>query len=213
MASVAKSFPRPGQGPRIVLSPGTISLPSDRALAVLAPRRQGKTTLLHLLSGKMPPDQGEVLATDDLSPVVNAGPIFHPQLSGIENIRFIARAYGLDADTLLRGLDAVGGIDLELDHPLRSQDKGQRRNLEAAITIMLPFQCYLVDEIGQLDPVLVATWMRVAAKRLAGVIFTTSQPRFATQHAEAAVLLDVGVLRFFSDVREAVELFEARRNA
>ena len=211
LVSVAKSYARPGEPPQVVLCPGTISLPSDRALAVLAARRGGKTTLLQLLTGRLAPDQGEVFAADDLSPVVNASPLFHPQLSAIDNVRFLARIYGLDADALLLAADAVGGVGLHLEHPLRSQNKAQRRNLEAAVMIMLPFQCYLIDEVGQLDPGLVTNMMRIASQRRAGVIFTTSQPRFVAQHAEAAVLLEGGTMRLFNDVGEAVELFEQAR--
>ena len=77
--------------------------------------------------------------------------------------------------------------------------------------IMLPFQCYLLDEIGQLDPGLVTNLMRIASQRRAGMIFTTSQPRFVAQHAEAAVILEGGTMRLFNDVGEAVELFEQAR--
>lgn len=205
------SYPRDGLLPQVVLVPGTISLPTDRRLAVLVRRHQGKTTLLQLLSGKLRPDQGEVIGADSLSPVINAGGLLHPQLSAVENIRFLARAYGFDPDDMLMAVDALQLLDFPLDKPLKGQDGSQRKALEAAIVFLLPFQCYLVDELGQLDADLVARCMDSLADRQAGIVFTTSQSRLASQYADAAVLIDDGLLHLFQDVEEAIEVYEAKR--
>ena len=204
------SYPRGGRLAQIVLVPGTISLPTDRRLAVLVRRHQGKTTLMQLLSGKLRPDQGEVMGADSLSPVVNAGSLLHPQLSAVENIRFLARAYGFDPDVMLMAVDALQPLDFPMDQPLKGQDGSQRKSLEAAIVFLLPFQCYLVDEIGQLDPNLVARCMESLAERQAGIVFSTSQSRLASQYADAAVLIDDGLLHLFQDVEEAVEVYESK---
>ena len=211
LVDVAMSYPRAGLLPQVVLVPGTISLPTDRRLAVLVSRHQGKTTLMQLLSGKLRPDQGAVIGADSLSPVVNAGALLHPQLSAIENIRFLARAYGFDPDVMLMAVDALQPIDFPLNQPLKGQDAGQRKSLEAAIVFLLPFQCYLVDELGQLDANLVARCMESLADRQAGMVFSTSQSRLASQYADSAVLIDDGLVHLFQDVEEAVEVYEAKR--
>lgn len=211
LVSVAKSFPRPGEPPLVVLRPGTISLPADRRLAILAGRRGGKTTLLQLLGRSLEPDQGEVVTAEALSPIVNAGALLHPQLTGLENIRFIARAYGFETDLLLSAIDALCGIDFPMDQPLKNQDGAKRRNLEAAITIVLPFGCYLFDEVGQLDADLLDDCMTAATDRQAGLIFTTSHPRFALRYAEAVVIIQDRTLLLFHDVDEAVQAFELTR--
>lgn len=214
LVDVAKSYAQAGQSPRVVLVPGTISLPSDGRLAVLAGRRDGKTTLLQLLSGVIKPDQGAVVGADVRSPVVNAGSsLMHPQLSAIDNLKFLARAYGFDPDTLLMAVDALNGSDMLLDRPLKGQDGAKRRNFEAATTFVIPFGCYLVDDLGQLDPDLIERCLALAAHRRSGVVFTTSQPRVATQYADAAVTIDDGVLHLFHDVRDAVDAYEANRRS
>ena len=211
LVEAAKSFTHPGVSPRVVLLPGTVALPTDGRLAVLAERKAGKTTLLQLLAGALRPDGGAILGGDLLSPAVNAGPLLHPSLSAVENLRFLARAYGFSADGLLAGAVALAGSDLLLDRPLKSQDGAKRRNFECATTFVMPFGCYLVDEIGQVDPEVMARCLALAQHRRAGVIFTTSQPRAVVQHAEAAVTLRDGVLRLFAEPRDAVEDHEGGR--
>ena len=129
----------------------------------------------------------------------------HPGLSAVENLRFLARAYGFDADGLLTAAVSIAGSDMLLDRPLKGQDGAKRRNFEAATTFVIPFGCYLVDEVGQIDPDVMARCFALAAHRGAGVIFSTSQPRLVVQHAEAAVTLRDGVLQLFAEPRDAVE--------
>ena len=215
LVDAAKSFARPGASPRVVLLPATLSLPTDRRLGVLGARKAGKTTLLQLLAGGIRPDHGAVMGADVMSPAVNAGGsaggLMHPGLSAVENLRFLARAYGFDADGLLAAAVALAGSDMLLDRPLKTQEGPQRRSFEAATTFVIPFGCYLVDEIGQVDQDVMARCFALAARRGAGVIFTTSQPRLVMQHAEAAVTLRDGALQVFAEARDAVENHEVGR--
>lgn len=212
LIDAAKSFPRAGASPHVVLLPGTISLPTDGRLGVLAGRKAGKTTLLQLLAGALKPDGGAVTGADPMSPAVNAAPLMHPGLSAVENLRFLARAYGFDADGLLTAAVSLAGSDMLLDRPLKGQDGAKRRNFEAATTFVIPFGCYLVDEVSQIDPDVMARCFALAAHRRAGVIFSTSQPRFVVQHAEAAVTLRDGALKLFAEPRDAVEDHETGRH-
>jgi capsular polysaccharide transport system ATP-binding protein len=211
LIEVAKSFPRVGASAHVVLLPGTISLPTDGRLGVLAERKAGKTTLLQLLAGVLKPDGGAVAGPDTMSPPINAAPLMHPGLSAVENLRFLARAYGFDADGLLTAAVSLAGSDILLDRPLKGQDGVKRRNFEAATTFVIPFACYLVDELGQIDPEVMARCFALAEHRRAGVIFSTSQPRLIVQHAEAAVTLRDGVLKLFAEPRDAVDDLEAGR--
>ena len=84
--------------------PSDISLPTDRRLAVLGRRRSGKTTLLKILAGKLRPDLAKLLESAQFSPVANAGGLFHPKLNVVDNVRFLADLYCVDADRMYRGL-------------------------------------------------------------------------------------------------------------
>ena len=211
LVDAAKSFRQPGASPHVVLLPGTLSLPTGDRLAILAARKAGKTTLLQILAGALRPDGGTVVGADLMSPVINAGGLMHPALSAVDNLRFLARAYGFDADGLLAAVVALTGSDMLLDRPLKSQDGASRRSFETATTFVIPFGCYLVDEVGQIDGDLLARCFALAAHRRAGVIFATSQPRFVVQHAERAATLREGVLRLFGNPRDAVEAYEVDR--
>jgi len=131
----------------------------------------------------------------------------------MENIRFLARAYGFHPDTMLMAADCLLGQDMSLDRPLKDQDGNKRRQLEAAIMVALPFQCYLIDELGLLEPELLARCWESFTDRQAGVVFATSQPRFVSQYADTAVIIDEGRLLLFQDIKEAIAYYEAKRHS
>lgn len=208
LVSIAKSFAREGRPLNVVLRPGTMSLPADRRVAVLAPRRHGKTVLLQLLARHMAPDQGKIISTRSMSPVVNAESLFHRQLTGLENIRFIARTYEIDADFLTSAVNSLYGLDESIMRAMKDLDAPHRKSLEAAVTMMLPFGCYLFDEVGLLEPALLKGCMDVAFGRNSGFFFASSNRRFALQYAEAVVIIAEGGLYLFHDVEKGVEAFD-----
>ena len=63
-----------------------------------------------------------------------------------------------------------------LKGPMKAQDAPSRRLLEAALAIVLPFDCYLFDDAAQLPPPLFGRCVAAAGQRQAGIIFATNQP-------------------------------------
>lgn len=210
LLSVAKAFSRSGGATQPVLRPTSMSLPTDRRVAILGGKRTGKTSLLRLLAGKLAPDEGRLVTQVRLSPVANNGALFHPQLTVLENVQFVARMYRLDAKLLALGIAGLRDNAIDLDAPLKSYDSGARRALEAAAIIILPFDCYLIDDAGQLPPDLVARIFEAAASRNSGVIFATSNARFVRQHAEALIVVEDATLHPFAEIEEGIEFFDRR---
>ena len=210
LLSLAKSYPGPGDRPNVVFRPTSLSMPADRRVAVLGERREGKSVLLQLLAGAEPPDKGRVIAPVRFSPVINARSVLHPQLSVFDNIRYLGRLFGMDADRLAAAVDAICGIGPLMFQPVRHQDAVQRRTVEAAVVFALPFDCYLVDSVGGKAPEMLEFCLEIALRRQAGVIFAANQPKLARQFADFCVVISDQMLHPFGDVREAIQFYERR---
>lgn len=215
LCGISRSFPGPGRRPRVVLQPSEIDIPTDRPVAILGDRGAGKTMLLELLAGRLRPDAGghvlppaAWLSGGGFSPVINAGRLLHPGLTGLENCRFVARVYGLDADRLVRAVDAFCGLGAALGERVRAMEGGPRRVLECSLALMLPFACYLLDDAQQLPAPVLARCFAAARARGAGLIFATAVPRLARLHAEAVVVIAAATLRRFDAAVAAVAWME-----
>lgn len=210
LLSVAKSFPTKGQAPNVLFRPTSLSLPGNRRVAVLGQRREGKSVLLQMLAGTEALDQGRVIAPLWLSPVINSGGLLQPQLTVVENVRFLARAFGMNSDRLAAAVDALTCIGAQMYRPVKMQDANQRKVLEAAVAISIPFDCYLIDSAQWMGPDMLALPIQAAKRRGAGVIFATSHPRVARLFADFAVVIREQTLHLFGDVEEAIRFYDRR---
>ena len=183
-------------------------MPADRRLAVLGKRRQGKSVFLRILAGVEEPTRGEVISRLRLSPVVRSGALFHPRMSALENVRFFARMLNLDADRLALAVDAFYGADGVLGRSRKGEEGDRRKAAEIAFLSLLPFDCYLIDDIGQLPEAARKRHLDAAAQRRAGIIFATNQPQLARRYADCAVVIRDGIVHPFSDVAEAIAFDE-----
>ncbi|MBV9756870.1 MAG: hypothetical protein JO047_07435 [Alphaproteobacteria bacterium] len=210
LLAVSKSYSGVGNRPNVVFRPTSVTLPADRRVAILGERREGKSVLLQLLAGAEPPDHGRVIAPVRLSPVVNARSVLHPQLSVFENVRYLARLFGMNTDRLAAAVDAICKIGPQMFQPVKLQDAMQRRTIETAVVFALPFDCYLIDSVGGKAPEMLDLSLDIASRRQAGVIFAANQPKLARQYADFAVVISDHMLHPFGDVQKAIEFHERR---
>lgn len=208
LVAVAKSFAAKGRAPTVVFRPTTISLPTDRRLAILGGKSEGKTVLLQLLAQTEKPDAGRVVAPLALSPVVNSDRIFHRDLSGFENIRFYARRFGVDERLLMRAMDAIYPLAPVLERRVGSLTMRERRGMEAALAAAFAYDCYLLDDLEILPPELAQRTLATVTRRGAGVIFATDRARLARQFADCAVVIQDQTLHPFARIEEATRFYE-----
>jgi capsular polysaccharide transport system ATP-binding protein len=208
--SVTKGVHVKGGPPKLMFRPTTIPLPTDRRVAILGGRAQGKTLLLRMLAGLEKPDTGEIIVPLSLSPIANSRLLFHPLFSADEGIRSIARISGIDADWLAAGVNHLIGEKGLLEKPVSALNGLQRQQLEIAALSILPFDCYLMDDAHQVATSLLERYLDAAERRGAGTIFTTSLGRQARLYADYAVVVDDCTIRAFNQVEEAVESYERK---
>jgi hypothetical protein len=116
--------------------------------------------------------------------------------------------FNLDAKRLASAVSALSGADGNLGLSSERETLDHRRALEVALLIILPYDCYLVDEIGRLQDAARKSLLAAAVQRRAGIIFTTRQPRVARELADCAVVIRNGIVHPFSQVEEAIAFHE-----
>ncbi|MBV8474197.1 MAG: hypothetical protein JO234_12335 [Hyphomicrobiales bacterium] len=207
LVSLAKAFQGRGEL-QVVFRTTSVSFPTDRPIAILGHKRTGKSTLLKILARKVAPDHGGLIGADQFSPLANVGGVFHGQLAALENLRIVARLFGVDMDRLAAGAAALCEGDGDPDVLFNSAEPARRRALETATILALPFPCYLVDDAGFLSSEFLARSFAAAAARRSGMIFATANLRLARQHAEAALVIADQTIYPFADIEEGIDFFD-----
>ena len=202
--SVSKTIFSKNSAPRLLFGPTSVALPTDRRVAILGGRQEGKTTLLRLLAGLDAPDTGEVMAGLKLSPIGNSRSIFHPSLTVVENVRLYTRSMGLDSNYVLKVLDSLCEIGDEVARTFGTLSGSQRQTLEIALLSILPYDCYLLDDAFRMPKSLLERYFDAAERRGAGMIFTTALPRQVYEYADYAVVIRDQTVREFTPAQEAI---------
>jgi capsular polysaccharide transport system ATP-binding protein len=208
LVEAALSYHPPGGTMKTVFFPTTLDIPIDRRLAILGGRRNGKSSLLRLFAGAEMPSYGAIVSSARMSPVIKPGAFFGPKLTIYENLRFYARMFNLEAEQLVAIVSSVCGPELSLGREVGDEPRDMRTMAELALITVLPFDCYLVDDVIALPEAARRLLFLAAEQRQAGVIFATNQIGWAAHEADCAVVIRDKMLHPFSDIQEAVAFHE-----
>ena len=75
------------------------------------------------------------------------GGAFQGTLTGLDNLRFICRIYGVDPQDKVEFVEQFSELGLYLREPVKSYSSGMRARLAFAISMVIDFDCFLIDEI------------------------------------------------------------------
>jgi ABC-type multidrug transport system ATPase subunit len=130
------------------------SFHASRMYGILGDNGAGKTTLLRILAGLVPPTRGEITILGKNNPrevCREFGYMAHPSLlydemSGMENLRYFARLYGLEDDARCADIIAAVGLDPELQRPVGQYSQGMRQRMSLARALLNDPKILLLDE-------------------------------------------------------------------
>lgn len=134
-------------GVKRVLDGITFGVAKGEKIAVLGRNGAGKSTLVKLIGGVEPPTSGDVDIGMSMSWPVALGGGFDVSMSGLDNIRFIARLYKKSIHEMIEFVDDFAELGKNLKLPVRTYSSGMRARLMFALTLSIDFECMLIDEL------------------------------------------------------------------
>jgi len=117
---------------------------------IIGPNGAGKSTLLKVISRVLMPTKGRVWIKGEISPLLQLGAGFHPELTGLENIYLNASILGHTRTEIDERLDEI--IDFSeigefVNVPLRTYSSGMRARLGFAVATAWQPEILLLDEV------------------------------------------------------------------
>jgi len=209
--NLTKSFRLRGER-KVVIDHLNLTLPTGRSLALLGRNGAGKSTLLQMIAGTMRPDSGRVVSDGSISWPVGFAGSFHRDLTGAENVRFIARIYGVDTDGLLAFVEDFAELGKFFHMPVRSYSSGMRSRLTFGASMGIHFDTYLVDEVTATgDAAFRRKSQAVFADRMqtSSAIMVNHSMNQVREFCDSGLVLENGQVQYFDDLEEAIEVHEA----
>lgn len=134
-------------GVRRILNGISFRVGRGERLAVLGRNGAGKSTLIQILSGVQVATSGTIERGLTMSwPLALSGG-FQGELTGFDNVRFIARIYDVPFKETYEFVSDFSEIGRQLHTPFKYYSSGMRMRLAFALSLAIDFECFLIDEV------------------------------------------------------------------
>ena len=212
LVNVSKSFGR-GTQKTVVAESLTARFPPGRSVALIGRNGAGKSTLLRLIAGTMDPDQGRVEKYGSVSWPVGFAGSFHGDLTGAQNVRFLARSYGVDTERLSDFVEGFAELGRHYHKAFKSYSSGMKSRLAFGASMGISFDTYLIDEVTSVgDAAFREKSSAYLQDRLktSGAIVVSHGLGMLRRMCDCAVILENGQLSFHEDLEEAIRIHQDR---
>jgi capsular polysaccharide transport system ATP-binding protein len=170
----------------------------------------GKSTSLRLIAGIELPNEGRIRRTTRISWPLGFATALHPLMTGRENVKFVARAYGEDVRRALRFVEDFAEIGHYIDAPVKTYSSGMMARLAFGLSMAIEFETYLIDEITAVGDARFQARCQEAfnqRRKQADLIMVSHSMGTIKDYCERGAVLVDGQLLMFNDVDKAIEVY------
>ena len=128
----------------------SFSVDKGESIGIIGRNGAGKSTLLSLIAGVIKPTSGKLEVRERVSPLLELGSGFHPELNAYENIRLNGVLLGIPLKLINSKInDIIEFAELQdfADQPLRTYSSGMVARLGFSIVTQLEPEILLIDEV------------------------------------------------------------------
>ena len=197
-------------GYKTVLSNVNLTIQRGERIGSLGRNGAGKSTIIRLISGAERPSCGSIRRGMTVSWPLAFGGAFQGTLTGFDNLRFICRIHGVSTADKISAVQEFSELGRYLYEPVKTYSSGMRARLAFAISMVVEFDCFLIDEVVAVGDARFNEKcnLELFEKRSdRAMIIVSHQINYVRDHCTRAAVLENGELRVFTDIEEALSVY------
>lgn len=203
------------QGSNLILNNINLEIQPGEKVGILGRNGAGKSTLIKLIGGVENPTSGTVTRTMNVSWPLAFGGAFQGSLTGLDNLRFICRIYGVSAEDKIPFVQEFSELGKYLREPIKTYSSGMTARLAFAISMVIEFDCYMIDEVISVGDARFHEKCQhelFEQRRDRALIMVSHEANNIRQHCTRACVLNEGFLHEFNDVETAYDYYNENVN-
>ena len=205
---------------RIVLADFSLQVARGESVAVMGRNGAGKSTLLALIAGVIRPTTGTLAVNGRVSPLLELGAGFHPELTGRDNVMLNGVLLGLRRAEVAARMDSIvafAELEDSIDEPVRTFSTGMTARLGFSVAAHLDPEILLIDEVLAVgDTEFQAKCIgkiREFQQRGVTIVFVSHELKQIREICNRAVVVADHRAAFAGDVPAAIAYYEAMQAA
>ena len=209
LTNLVKHYPIRG-GHSIVLDHINLQIAPGEKVGILGRNGAGKSTLIRMISGAERPTRGSITRDMSVSWPLAFGGAFQGSLTGLDNLRFICRVYGVSNEDKIGYVQDFSELGKYLHEPVKTYSSGMGARLAFAISMVIEFDCYLIDEVIAVGDARFHAKCQhelFEKRRDRAIIMVSHEAHNIREHCTRACVINQGLLYEFADVGSAYEFY------
>lgn len=201
----------------IALNDVYLEVHRGECVGLIGPNGSGKSTLLSILAGVVVPSRGSVHVLGRVTPLLQLGAGFSPELTGRKNVFIYGALIGLTRKEIGERLEAIvafSEIEEFLDTPVKFYSSGMYVRLAFAVAAHVDPDVLLIDEILAVgDSAYQAKCMaRLQEFRASGktILLATHNLQAVMEQCTRAILLEHGAMIADGEPKLVVRTYQER---
>lgn len=187
-------------------------------IGIIGRNGAGKSTLLKLVVGNLKPTEGSVRVHGKIQALLQMGTGFHPEFTGLENIKTALAYAGMDCKSVKRSIDEIidfSELEDYIHQPVKYYSAGMYSRLAFAVATSLVPDILVIDEVlGAGD----AAFTSKCAERMkhltqdagATVLFVSHSMDSVLEICERAILLERGEITHEGSALEVSKIYNGK---
>lgn len=201
-------------GRKYILDNVTLTIPSNKSIAILGSNGAGKSTLLRMLGGIDYPNKGIIRSKNIFSWPMGLAGGFQGSMTGRQNVKFVCRIYGENEDHIKDAINFVkefSELGDYFDMPIKTYSSGMKARLSFGLSLFFDFDYILIDETLSVgDPKFNKKAKEALMKKIekSNAIIVSHAIPILKDTCDVGIYLDKGKMHYFEDVQEAIDCYQ-----
>ncbi len=210
------NFGKSGYETQHVLDDISFKVKKGEFFGITGRNGSGKSTLLKLLAGIYNPTKGNIQVNGKLTPFIELGVGFNPELTGRENVFLNGALLGFDhkeMEALYDDIVEFAELERFMDQKLKNYSSGMQVRLAFSIAIRAESDILLIDEVLAVGDVnfqnkCIAVFEEIK-KRGTTVIFVSHDMEAVRRFCDRVILMTKGKIEKTGDAQEVIDEYLA----
>lgn len=182
-----------------VLDAVSVEIRRGEAVGIMGRNGSGKSTLLKIMCGVFPPDKGRVSTNAAITPILELGVGWNPELDAVDNVFLVGSVMGLSLQQIRRSMDGIlafAELERFANLKLMHYSSGMSARLGYAVAFQAVRDVLVLDEIFAVGDAGFRERCEERYRELRSlghtVIMVSHDPRIISTFCDRALLLDGG---------------------